>query len=85
MLKPPVENRLEKIESEIVDTRTTLERHDNELRKRSHGAAGSWYPAGAVLAGLLSWEQTHSLVWAIFDGFLSWLYVAFRFLQHLLV
>ena len=32
---------------------------------------------GNALAIAISWSQDHSVLWAIIDGFLSWLYVLF--------
>jgi hypothetical protein len=35
---------------------------------------------GNALAIAISWSQDHSVLWAIIDGFLSWLYVLFYLL-----
>lgn len=32
---------------------------------------------GSALAITISWSQHHSIVWAIIQGFLSWLYVIY--------
>ena len=32
---------------------------------------------GAVLAMIISWSQWHSILWAIFHGFCSWIYVVY--------
>ena len=32
---------------------------------------------GSALAIAISWDAHHSLVWAIIDGFLSWVYVVY--------
>lgn len=35
---------------------------------------------GNALAIAISWSQDHSVLWAIIDGFFSWLYVLFYLL-----
>jgi len=37
---------------------------------------------GNALAIAISWSQSHSVLWAIIDGFLSWLYVIYYVLVH---
>ena len=32
---------------------------------------------GSVLAVTISWSQHHSIIWAIIQGFFSWLYVIY--------
>lgn len=32
---------------------------------------------GSVLAVLISWSHNHSIMWAIIDFFLSWVYVVY--------
>ena len=32
---------------------------------------------GSALAITISWSQHHSIVWAVFQGFLSWFYVLY--------
>lgn len=32
---------------------------------------------GSALAMILSWDRSHSILWAIFHGFLSWVYVIY--------
>jgi hypothetical protein len=32
---------------------------------------------GSALAIAISWSHNHSILWAIFHGFLSWLYVLY--------
>jgi len=32
---------------------------------------------GSALAMILSWERSQSILWAIFHGILSWLYVIY--------
>ena len=32
---------------------------------------------GSALAITISWSQHHSIVWAIIQGFLSWVYVVY--------
>lgn len=32
---------------------------------------------GSALACVISWTQHHSIVWAIIQGFFSWLYVIY--------
>ncbi len=35
---------------------------------------------GNALAIAISWSENHSVLWAIIDGFLSWLYVLYYLL-----
>jgi hypothetical protein len=37
---------------------------------------------GNALAIAISWSQNHSVLWAIIDGFLSWLYVIYYVLTQ---
>lgn len=38
------------------------------------------FSLGTVIAVALSWSANHSILWAIFHGFCSWLYVIYYFL-----
>jgi hypothetical protein len=35
------------------------------------------FSLGTVIAVALSWSANHSILWAIFHGFCSWLYVIY--------
>jgi hypothetical protein len=37
---------------------------------------------GAVIAALLSWQVNHSLLWALFHAFLSWIYVLYHWIKY---
>jgi hypothetical protein len=37
---------------------------------------------GSALAITISWSEHHSILWAIIQGFFSWLYVAYYALTH---
>lgn len=55
--------------------------HDNEPRRhgpmhRTYQAAKAGISFGSALAIAISWSVHHSIIWAIIQGFLSWLYVA---------
>src|SRR5712692_10543994 len=81
------ETSLRRIRSELKEQQEQLASLKDRLAKadEKRGLRGaSWYPAGAVLAGLLSWWRNSSLLWAILHGLLSWLYVGYRLVQHLL-
>lgn len=39
-------------------------------------AASSGITIGCALAMIISWERSHSLLWAIVHGLCSWFYVA---------
>jgi hypothetical protein len=41
------------------------------------GAARAGISFGSALAIAISWSQNHSILWAIFQGFLGWLYVIY--------
>ncbi len=45
--------------------------------KRSGCFFSSGISMGSALAMILSWERSHSILWAIFHGILSWLYVLY--------
>jgi hypothetical protein len=40
-------------------------------------AARAGISMGSALAIVISWSQHHSIVWAIIQGFFSWLYVIY--------
>jgi hypothetical protein len=40
-------------------------------------AARTGISFGSALAATISWSQHHSIVWAIIQGFFSWLYVIY--------
>lgn len=73
--------RTELAQSQVSSSRDTEE---VEPENQTQNVGSVWYPAGAVLAGLLSWWEHHSLWWAIPQGILSWLYVGYRFVRHLI-
>lgn len=37
---------------------------------------------GTVIAVAMSWSYNHSVLWAIFHGFLGWFYVVYAALAH---
>ena len=41
------------------------------------GAARAGISFGSALAIAISWGQHHSIFWAIIQGFLGWVYVAY--------
>jgi len=41
------------------------------------GCLAAPYGLGSALGVVLSWDANHALLWAIFHGFLSWLYVIY--------
>lgn len=41
------------------------------------GGGGAGFGLGVVVAVALSWGANHSVLWAIFHGFLSWFYVIY--------
>ncbi|HXT15990.1 MAG TPA: hypothetical protein VN706_10210 [Gemmatimonadaceae bacterium] len=44
---------------------------------RSVSVAKAGASFGSALAIAISWDAHHSLIWAIIDGFLSWVYVLY--------
>jgi hypothetical protein len=44
---------------------------------RSFQVAKAGVSFGSALAIAISWDAHHSLLWAIVDGFLSWVYVVY--------
>lgn len=45
--------------------------------KRSGCFFTSGISMGSALAMILSWDRSHSILWAIFHGILSWIYVIY--------
>lgn len=41
------------------------------------GAARAGISFGSALAIAISWSEHHSILWAIVQGFLSWIYVIY--------
>jgi hypothetical protein len=41
------------------------------------GAARAGISFGSALAIAISWSNHHSILWAIFQGFLGWIYVIY--------
>jgi hypothetical protein len=46
-------------------------------RQRSAQVAKAGASFGSALAIAISWSEHHSILWAIVQGFLSWLYVLY--------
>lgn len=44
---------------------------------RGSSAASAGIGFGACLAMVISWSVNHSIIWAIIDGILSWIYVIY--------
>ena len=42
-----------------------------------HPAAKAGISFGSALAMVISWSVNHSILWAIFHGILSWIYVIY--------
>jgi hypothetical protein len=43
----------------------------------ARGAARAGISFGSALAIAISWSEHHSVLWAIVQGFLSWIYVIY--------
>jgi hypothetical protein len=53
---------------------------DSGSDKKARGCGcgiGSW-GFGSVIAAIISYSLTHSVLWALFHAFLGWVYVAYR-------
>jgi hypothetical protein len=46
-------------------------------RQRSVGVVKAGASFGSALAIAISWSEHHSIIWAIIQGFFSWLYVLY--------
>jgi hypothetical protein len=46
-------------------------------RARSASAVKAGVSFGSALAIAISWSEHHSIIWAIVQGFFSWLYVLY--------
>jgi hypothetical protein len=66
-------------ETEIIATRPDAEGEMNGRSGYSLRLEGAKYGVsfGTALAIAISYTNNHSIVWAIIDGFLSWVYVLF--------
>jgi hypothetical protein len=47
------------------------------MRQRSASAVKAGVSCGTALAIAISWSVHHSILWAIVQGFFSWLYVLY--------
>jgi len=47
------------------------------VRERSANVVKTGVSFGSALAIVISWSVHHSILWAIFHGILSWLYVLY--------
>ncbi len=54
------------------------------MARKSNGklVAGSSIGFGAVLAIVMSWTANKAILWAIFHGFLGWIYVIYYLIVH---
>jgi len=52
------------------------------VRDRAGGAAKAGIGFGSALAIAISWSANHSVLWAIIDGVLSWIYVLYYMLTR---
>lgn len=43
----------------------------------ARGAARAGISFGSALAIAISWSEHHSIIWAVVQGFLGWLYVIY--------
>lgn len=37
---------------------------------------------GTVIAAVVSWDHNHSILWAIIDGLLSWVYLVYALISY---
>ena len=47
----------------------------SESNKTGSTAASAGLSMGSALAMIISWSESHSVVWAVVHGVLGWLYV----------
>ncbi len=47
------------------------------MSSRSGEAAKAGIGLGSAIAVAISWTQNQSILWAIFHGFISWIYVIY--------
>jgi len=49
------------------------------MNNNNGNTTGSGIGIGTILAIILSWGVNHSILWALIDGCLGWLYVIYYF------
>lgn len=47
-----------------------------------HGIIGGSISLGGIIAVLCSWAANHSVLWAVVDFFLGWIYVVYYVIVH---
>ena len=69
------------LEDKIIDLEARIEELEakgaDETKSEARRAADSGYMIGTVLATILSWSRSASILWCIFHGVLSWIYVIY--------
>ena len=49
---------------------------------KSHTGATIGVGSGSIIAGLISWEHTQSLLWTLLHVILGWFYVIYSLIIH---
>jgi len=66
------------VDGEVVDEHDkTFFRRAQTQFVRSRTVVSNGVSLGSAIAVTISWSVHHSILWAIFHGFLSWFYVLF--------
>jgi len=54
---------------------------EKKCRRRNANGAGHFWIFGSILAMILSYDRSASILWAILHGVFSWFYVLYRAMQ----
>lgn len=52
------------------------------MSKNGSAGAAAGIGSGSVIAGLISWDFTHSVLWTLLHVVLSWVYVIYSLIVH---
>jgi tetrahydromethanopterin S-methyltransferase subunit G len=75
------DEEFEDLETTIQGLEERVEALETELERKVEQAPGNaisvGYVMGVALAMILSWSKNASILWCIFHGLLSWIYVIY--------
>jgi hypothetical protein len=66
----------DELNDRILELEDRFERLEGRHESSQAGGLGAWL-LGSIIAVVLSWSRNASILWCIFHGILSWLYVVY--------
>lgn len=67
----------EELSEQVEELEFRLKELESRLKESKAQAVGGGWALGMAIAVVLSWSRNASILWCIFHGILSWLYVVY--------